>query len=130
MFLKIHSKLLRKFCSKFSNIFANFSKIKNFSIAPLCTPPRSKVWLRPCLMQVCNTNASENAARVMWVDLSILIFLVGALVFAAPVAFFVHLEPDWTVLDALYYVLISMTTIGFGDYIPGTLLLCVLLYAY
>ena len=35
MFLKIYSKFLRKF----SNIFANFFKIKKFSIAPLPPPP-------------------------------------------------------------------------------------------
>ena len=35
-----------------------------------------------------------------------------------PAAIIMHFE-DWTFLEAWYYTVVTLTTVGFGDYVPG-----------
>ncbi|XP_020393016.2 potassium channel subfamily K member 10 [Rhincodon typus] len=50
---------------------------------------------------------------------TILFILAGCLVFVTiPAIIFKHIE-GWTTLDSIYFVVISLTTVGFGDYVAG-----------
>lgn len=60
---------------------------------------------------------SQTKIRVI----STLMFvLFGCLLFVAlPAAIFKHIE-GWSALESLYFVVITLTTIGFGDFVAGT----------
>ncbi|XP_041710185.1 potassium channel subfamily K member 10-like [Coregonus clupeaformis] len=50
---------------------------------------------------------------------TILFILAGCIVFVGiPAVIFKHIE-GWTTLDAIYFVVITLTTIGIGDYVAG-----------
>ncbi|KAM3612594.1 uncharacterized protein V6R79_010768 [Siganus canaliculatus] len=50
---------------------------------------------------------------------AVLSILIGCLIFlAVPTVVFQKVE-DWTFLESLYFVVITLTTVGFGDYVPA-----------
>ncbi|KAJ8396425.1 hypothetical protein AAFF_G00017310 [Aldrovandia affinis] len=59
---------------------------------------------------------SPTIVRVISAVLSI---LLGCLLFlAVPILVFQKVE-DWTLLESAYFVVITLTTVGFGDYVAG-----------
>lgn len=53
---------------------------------------------------------------------TIIFILFGCVLFVAlPAVIFKHIE-GWNTLDAIYFVVITLTTIGFGDYVAGNVL--------
>ncbi|XP_040925235.1 potassium channel subfamily K member 10b isoform X2 [Betta splendens] len=51
---------------------------------------------------------------------TILFILAGCIVFVTiPAVIFKHIE-GWTTLEAIYFVVITLTTVGIGDYVAGT----------
>ncbi|CAI5652441.1 potassium channel subfamily K member 4 isoform X2 [Oreochromis niloticus] len=49
---------------------------------------------------------------------AVLSILIGCLIFlAVPTVVFQKVE-DWSFLESLYFVVITLTTVGFGDYVP------------
>lgn len=59
---------------------------------------------------------------------TIIFILFGCVLFVAlPAVIFKHIE-GWSTLDAIYFVVITLTTIGFGDYVAGNFFLITLSY--
>ena len=57
---------------------------------------------------------------------TIIFILFGCVLFVAlPAVIFKHIE-GWSTLDAIYFVVITLTTIGFGDYVAGKIFLTAL----
>ncbi|XP_042181129.1 potassium channel subfamily K member 2-like [Oncorhynchus tshawytscha] len=61
-------------------------------------------------------DVSQTKIRVLS---TVLFILFGCLLFVAlPAAIFKHIE-GWSALESLYFVVITLTTIGFGDFVAG-----------
>uniref|UniRef100_A0A674CK11 Potassium two pore domain channel subfamily K member 4 n=1 Tax=Salmo trutta TaxID=8032 RepID=A0A674CK11_SALTR len=74
---------------------------------------RKAVWKMETLFL---RRVSPTYVRIMSAVLSI---LIGCLIFlAVPTLVFKEVE-DWSFLEALYFVVITLTTVGFGDYVAG-----------
>ncbi|XP_029422199.1 potassium channel subfamily K member 4 isoform X2 [Nannospalax galili] len=51
---------------------------------------------------------------------AVLFLLIGCLLFVlTPTFVFCYME-DWSELEAIYFVIVTLTTVGFGDYVAGT----------
>ncbi|KAB0376813.1 hypothetical protein FD755_011257, partial [Muntiacus reevesi] len=62
-------------------------------------------------------NVSQTKIRIIS---TIIFILFGCVLFVAlPAVIFKHIE-GWSALDAIYFVVITLTTIGFGDYVAET----------
>ncbi|KAM9817403.1 potassium channel subfamily K member 2-like [Neosynchiropus ocellatus] len=62
-------------------------------------------------------NISQTKIRVIS---TLLFVLFGCVLFVAlPASIFKHIE-GWSALESLYFVVVTLTTIGFGDFVAGT----------
>ncbi|GAB1607466.1 potassium channel subfamily K member 16-like [Argonauta hians] len=52
-------------------------------------------------------------------NMAIIIILGVTLLFVAPAIIFFKVEEDWSILDAIYFCFVTLSTIGFGDYVVG-----------
>ncbi|KAG7253135.1 hypothetical protein CRUP_014157 [Coryphaenoides rupestris] len=82
-------------------------------------PALSPVGLRPrfCLShQRKHNQISQTKIRVAS---TLLFILAGCILFVTiPAVIFKHIE-GWTALEAIYFVVITLTTVGIGDYVAG-----------
>lgn len=50
---------------------------------------------------------------------AVLSILIGCLIFLAVPTFVFQRVENWSILEAFYFVVVTLTTVGFGDYVPG-----------
>ncbi|KAJ3587547.1 hypothetical protein NHX12_011144 [Muraenolepis orangiensis] len=62
----------------------------------------------------------QVSPTVVRVSSAVLSILIGCLIFlVVPTLVFKEVE-SWTFLESLYFVVITLTTVGFGDFVPGS----------
>lgn len=50
---------------------------------------------------------------------AVLFLLIGCLLFVLTPAIVFYCVEDWSELEAIYFVVVTLTTVGFGDYVAG-----------
>lgn len=50
---------------------------------------------------------------------AVLFLLIGCLLFVLTPTFVFSYMESWSKLEAIYFVIVTLTTVGFGDYVPG-----------
>ncbi|KAF6036732.1 hypothetical protein EB796_004974 [Bugula neritina] len=78
----------------------------------LCRLWRFKDWLKEKM-------PSYKELHVQLIHLAILTVLLVVFIFLIPAGIFMTLEDHWQYFDSIYYCVISLTTIGLGDFVPG-----------
>ena len=58
--------------------------------------------------------------REVWAEPAGRVLIVGALAIVATGTVFYTVVEGWRVLDSLYFTVITLTTIGYGDFSPTT----------
>ncbi|XP_038073531.1 potassium channel subfamily K member 1-like isoform X2 [Patiria miniata] len=82
----------------------------------LCNKPSQR--LLDCLLRKQQDKFSNLGIHIL--HLTIIALIVFTLFFLIPAAIFDALENSWNYLESLYFVFISISTIGLGDYVPGS----------
>lgn len=63
-----------------------------------------------------NKQVSQTKIRVIS---TILFILAGCIVFVTIPAFIFKYIEGWTALESIYFVVVTLTTVGFGDFVAG-----------
>ena len=61
---------------------------------------------------------SKRPAVNKYLNMVLIILLGVSFLFAGPTVLFMYVE-GWTLMEGLYYCFVTLSTIGFGDYITG-----------
>ena len=67
-----------------------------------------------CCHKCCSPRVQHAVASVITVLAGMILFIF------IPSAIFMALESDWSYEDGVYYSFVTLSTIGFGDYVAGS----------
>jgi voltage-gated potassium channel len=62
----------------------------------------------------------SRAIRIGWQDPAFKLLVIVASVALAFGTYFFHVIEGWTILDSLYFCVITLATVGYGDFTPKT----------
>ena len=65
-------------------------------------------------LKMCSKRPNVNK----YLNMVLIILLGVSFLFAGPTVLFMYVE-GWTLMEGLYYCFVTLSTIGFGDYITG-----------
>ena len=72
-----------------------------------------------CVFFVLQRKHNQISQTKIRVASTLLFILAGCILFVTiPAVIFKHIE-GWTALEAIYFVVITLTTVGIGDYVAG-----------
>ncbi|XP_022655525.1 potassium channel subfamily K member 1-like [Varroa jacobsoni] len=76
--------------------------------------------LQPCrgLIHYLGKHGRTSPLERKMINLFVVGLLFSVFFLLLPAAIFTYIEPDWNIVDSLYYCFISLTTIGLGDLVP------------
>ncbi|KAG8522674.1 Potassium channel subfamily K member 4 [Galemys pyrenaicus] len=101
--------------------------LRDIGATPQECGPGSAAWRRGvgCAMEVLRTPPSFSLQKwhvppgLVRILSAVLFLLIGCLLFVlTPTLVFCHME-GWSKLEAVYFVIVTLTTVGFGDYVAG-----------
>lgn len=71
------------------------------------------------LLFLCSSQKKQVSQTKIRVISTILFILAGCIVFVTiPAVIFKYIE-GWTALESIYFVVVTLTTVGFGDFVAG-----------
>jgi hypothetical protein len=82
----------------------------------LITYTRSNLFT--CCHKCCGPKVQHAIASIVTTIVGLILFIF------IPAAIFEAAEPGWTYQDGIYYAFVTLTTIGFGDFVAGKLSDC------
>ena len=78
-------------------------------------------WLNAALAPLVKQCSKKSTiiARAIGTLATILIALIFFIIIPASIFYVVESPNNWTYLNSIYYCFVTLTTVGFGDYVPG-----------
>ncbi len=76
-------------------------------------------WLDIAVSRLAN-NKSPLVIKTTGAIISVLLTLIFFILIPAALFAFIEGPNGWSYLDSVYYCVVTLTTVGFGDFVPGT----------